>query len=224
MPSRMTLDKQFLNTHFCLNLMVRYISERQIDLPLQVQMLKTYSDFFLPWQVNISTSLNKKLLCSVLSADLAGLFCDWQPRKQAFAVYRVYWVCPETCPPQHMHTQLLLSFFDILKETGKKNRTQHNQSTSNSHCPQVKIFWGWLLIEGSWEISKTFLGKQGVISKQGLSEPRKLSNRARLVVTNYLWESGKMPESVVAPIRERANTSQLCLFCQWGAKLACTVI
>lgn len=160
----------------------------------------------------------------MLSADLAALFCDWQPRKQAFAVYRVYWVCPEMCSPQHVHTQLLLRFFDILKERGKKNRTQHNQSTSSSHCPQVKIFWAWLLIEGSWEISKTFLGKQGVISKQGLSEPRKLSNRARLVVTNYLWESEKMPESVVAPIRERANTSQLHLFCQRGVKLACTVI
>lgn len=127
-----------------------------------------------------------------------------------------------------LHSTCILSsywgFSTFWKKQEKKNRTQHNQSTSSSHCPQVKIFWAWLLIEGSWEISKTFLGKQGVISKQGLSEPRKLSNRARLVVTNYLWESEKMPESVVAPIRERANTSQLHLFCQRGVKLACTVI
>lgn len=161
--------------------------------------------FFLPWQVNICTSLNKKLLCSVLSADLAALLCDWQPRKQAVAVYGVYWVCPETSPPQHVHTQLLLSFLTFWKKPWKKNRTQHNQSTSSR---------GWLLIEGSWEISKVLLGRQRVISKQGLSEPRKLSNRARLVVNNYLWESGKKPEPVMAPIKERANTSLLHLFCQ----------
>lgn len=79
---------------------------------------------FLPRQVNISTSLNKKLLCSTLSADLATLLRGWQPRKQAAAVYRVCRICSETSP-QHVHTQLLLIFFfDIMKETEKKKNQQ----------------------------------------------------------------------------------------------------
>lgn len=139
---------------------------------------------FLPRQVNICTSLNTKLLCSTLSADLATLLRGWQPRKQAAAVYRVRRICSETSP-RRVHTQLLSIFFFFLtlwkkleeKKIQKKKKSQNNWSTSNGPHPQVKTFWGWFLTEGSWETSKTFLGRQGGISKQGLSEPRQLSSR-----------------------------------------------
>lgn len=127
-------------------------------------------------------------------------------------------------PWQHVHAWLLLSFLTFWKKLGKKKcRTEHKWSRSGSHCPEVKIFCGWLLIEGSWEIS-SFLGKQGIISKEGLSEFRKLSDRARSVVTNHLWESGKRPESLMAPRKERANTSQLHPSCLWEANFSCSVI
>lgn len=224
MPSHKAFDKQCLNTHSRPNPTVIRPSESSSFPSANAQKLFR---FILPWQVSICTSLNTKLLCSVLSADLDALFCDWQNTscclENKLLLFRVYWVCPELSPPQHVHTQLLL-IFDILKKLGKKNRTWDNRSTSSSNCPQMKIFWSWLLTEGSWEISKTFLGKHRVSSKQGLSEPRNLSNRARLVVTNDPWESGKNSESVMAPIKERDNTSQLCFFCQWGAKFACAMI
>lgn len=145
------------------------------------------------------------------------------PRKQVVAFWSLLGL-PRAFSSTVCSYSALTDVFDILKKLGKKNRTWDNRSTSSSNCPQMKIFWSWLLTEGSWEISKTFLGKHRVSSKQGLSEPRNLSNRARLVVTNDPWESGKNSESVMAPIKERDNTSQLCFFCQWGAKFACAMI
>ena len=73
----------------------------------------------------------------MLSADLAALFCDWQPRKQAVAVYRVYWICPETSPPQCVHTQLLLSFLTFLKKLGKKKET----STIEAQAAVTALKW-----------------------------------------------------------------------------------
>lgn len=95
-------------------------------------------------------------------------------------------------PPQHVHIQPSLNFLIFWKELGgNKIKSSKIEVQAAVTTLKVKIFWGWLLIEGSWEISMCFLGKQRAISKWGFSESRKPSNGARLAVSNQLSEHGK---------------------------------
>lgn len=73
MPSHKAFDKQCLNTHSRPNPTVIRPSESSSFPSANAQKLFR---FILPWQVSICTSLNTKLLCSMLSADLDALFCD----------------------------------------------------------------------------------------------------------------------------------------------------
>lgn len=114
MPSQKALDKQCLNTHSCPNPMVTWLSESSSLLSANAQKLFR---FILPWQVNICTSLNMKLLCTMLSADLEALFCDWQPRKQVAAFYSFL---PRAVSSTACAYSALTEVFDILKKTGKK--------------------------------------------------------------------------------------------------------
>lgn len=121
MPSHKAFDKQCLNTHSRPNPTVIRPSESSSFPSANAQKLFR---FILPWQVSICTSLNTKLLCSMLSADLDALFCDWQNTscclENKLLLFRVYWVCPELSPPQYVHTQLLLMFLTFWRNWEKR--------------------------------------------------------------------------------------------------------
>lgn len=105
---------QIRNTHSCPNPMVIWPSESSALLSANAQKLFR---FILPWHVNICTSLNMKLLCSMLSDDLDALLCDWQPRKQVAAFLSLL---PRAVSSTACAYSALTEVFDVLKETGKK--------------------------------------------------------------------------------------------------------
>lgn len=189
MPSQMTPDKECLNTHSFLNLMGIWPSDSSSFVSANAQKLFRF----------FSSMAGKYLHKSEQEAALFRVICRSGRSAPWLTAQKTSCCCLQSSWGLHRdvsstacaYSALIEAFWHFKRNWRKKDRTQHNQSMSSSHCPQAKIFWGWLLVEGSWEISKTFLARQGVISKQGLSEPRKLSNRARLVVTKLslrVWE------------------------------------